>query len=82
MNLESKSIMSLDEVKAVEHLLKTLDRFGLMPPYLITIEKWPKAYHYGGGDVEYEEPQRAYGAMIIRIIGKSIFRIEVLDDEL
>lgn len=80
MKLESRMAMSLDEVKAVEQLMKTFDRFGMMPPYLITVEKWPKAYISDWSEIEYDAPEKTYG-VIIRIIGQQIFRIQVVEDE-
>lgn len=79
MKIESRMVMTLDEVKAVERLIKTFDRFGLMPPYLVTVEKRPKPYISVWSEIEYGEPERTFG-VIIRIIGDKIYRIEVIGE--
>lgn len=36
------SRLSMEKVRAMESLLKTCDRFKLMPPYVVMLERWTK----------------------------------------
>ena len=63
--------MTLNQVNAVEHLLKTLDGFGLMPPYLVLFELNP----------EGEGAAAAY-RVLIKVVGqKELYVIEIEEEE-
>ena len=68
---------------ALTRFLMTLDRLGLMEPYLITVEMKPKAYLNKWSNIEYEKPEKVYG-MVIRIMNDKgvIRRITIEEDEI
>ena len=74
--------MSQRKANALEHFLRTLDRFGLMEPYIVTLEMKPKSYLNKWSDIEYEEPEKVYG-IVIRIMNKDgiVKRITIDDDD-
>jgi hypothetical protein len=65
MDLRTK--LSQRKARSLEQFLKTLDRFDLMPPYLVTLEMKPKTVLNRWSNIEFEEPQRVYG-IVIRIM--------------
>ena len=69
------------KARALQLLIKTLDRFGLMEPYLVTVETKPGASLDRYSDIIYDQPQKVYG-IVIRIMTKDgvIRRITVDDD--
>jgi hypothetical protein len=75
--------MKLSEHKArsLEQLIKTFDRFGLMEPYLITIEMKPGASLNKYSDIIYDQPQKVYG-LVIRIMNEEgiVRRITIEND--
>lgn len=75
--------MKLSEHKArsLEQLIKTFDRFGLMEPYLITIEMKPGASLNKYSDIIYDQPQKVYG-LVIRIMNEEgIVRRITIDND-
>lgn len=81
MNIEIRMKMTMDEVKAVERLIKTFDAFELMPPYLITVEWKPTpAYISDTSNIKVDLPHETFG-VVIRIINKSIYRIQIVEKE-
>jgi hypothetical protein len=80
--MESRLKLSREAARALEHFLKTLDRFGLMCPYLVTVEMKPAAYLNRYSNIEYSKPERVYGC-VIRIMDKdgTIMRITIDDQD-
>ena len=78
MGIEVVLKMSGDKAKALERMLKTLDRNGLMPPYLVMAEVSPKITWCGeGGSGEVDHRH----IVTIRVVGEKIYRIEIVEDE-
>lgn len=75
--------MKLSERKArsLELFIRTLDRFGLMEPYIITIEMKPRSYLNKFSAIEYEQPERVYGVVIRIMTDKGITKRITIDDE-
>ena len=70
------------KVKALEQLLKTFDRFEIMPPYLVHVEMKPTSYLSNLNDIEYEQPEIVYGVVIRIMIDKgTTMRITIDEDE-
>lgn len=80
MSLEVRMKMTSEKVKALEQLLRTFDRFGLMPPYLVTVNIKPSAAYVSDTSLIKNMPYKRSFGVVIRIIGDLIYRIEV-DDE-
>jgi hypothetical protein len=71
MGIEKRTIMTLHQANATEHLLKTLDKLGIMSPYLVM-----------GHLVNEEEDTYPIYKIVIRIVGqKCIHVIEVGDED-
>ena len=78
MGIEVRMKMSINKAASVERLLKTCDRFDLMPPYLVMAEVSPKITWCGeGGSGEVDHKH----IMTIRVVGEKIYRIEIEGDE-
>ena len=74
--------LSTHKARALESLLKTLDRCELMEPYLITVEMKPGASLDRYSDIVYDQPQKVYG-IVIRIMSNSgiVKRIQIDDSD-
>ena len=70
-----------DKVNALDQFLRTIDRLGLMPPWILTVEMKPRAYLNKLSAIEYEEPEKVYG-VVIRIMSSEgiIMRIQIEDE--
>jgi len=81
--MESRTKLSTLQARALELFLKTLDRFDLMGPYLITVEMKPGTSLDRYSDIVYDQPQKVYG-IVIRIIGNKNYtlRITLSGDEI
>jgi hypothetical protein len=66
---DSRTKLSARKAKALEQFIKTIDRFGMMEPYLITIEMKPGTSLNKYSDIVYDQPQKVYG-IVIRIINQ------------
>lgn len=82
MFMDSRTKLSESKARALEQLIKTLDRFGLMDPYLITIEMKPGTSLNRYSDIVYDQPQKVYG-IVIRIMNEEgiVRRITIENDE-
>ena len=82
MFTDSRTKLSEHKARALEQLLKTLDRFDLMEPFLITVEMKPGASLNKYSDIVYDQPQKVFG-MVIRIMNKDgiIRRIQIDNDD-
>lgn len=80
MHMEKRTRLSRCKALSLEKLLKTLDRFSLMHPYVITAEMKPRTYLNKLSSVEYEEPEKVYG-IVIRIINKEGIILRITIDE-
>jgi hypothetical protein len=68
--------MTMDEVRALEHFMKTCDRFGLMPKYVLMIEWWTKNIgHWGYVDTN----KRELGVTIM--MEGNLYKIKIVGDE-
>lgn len=77
-SIETTRVLKWDEVKVLEAFLKTLDRFGMMPPYLVMMHKWPRSLYISG---EQLNPVKEYD-VTIRIVGEGIHKIIIEDEDL
>lgn len=69
--------MTMEEVRLLESLLKTCDRFGLMPKYTVMLERWTKNI----GHWSYVDSVRRALGITISVVGEVPFRIEIVEDE-
>lgn len=76
------SVVKLNQrsADALIHFIKTLDHFGLMWTYAVTMEMKPKAYLNSMSNIEYEKPEKAYG-YIIRIMNPEGTKLRIQIDE-
>ena len=82
MHTDSRMKLSERKARTLEQFIKTLDRFGLMDPYLITIEMKPGASLNKYSDIIYDQPQKVYG-LVIRIMNREgiVRRIQIDDSD-
>lgn len=73
--------MSECKVRSLELFIRTLDRFGLMEPYIITVEMKPRSYLNKFSSIEYEQPERVYGVIIRIMNDKGVTKRIIIDDE-
>lgn len=76
MRDEMDRVMTMDEVRLLENLLRTCDRFGLMPKYLLMIEWWTKNI----GHWSYIDTNKRELGVTIMMEGK-MFKIRIVEDE-
>lgn len=80
--MDSRTKLSSSKAHALENLIKTFDRIGLMLPYLITVEMKPGSSLDRGSNIIYDKPQKVYG-LVIRImdIDKTTLRISIDEED-
>ena len=78
--MESRLKLSSLKVRALENLIKTFDRLGLMDPYIITVEMKPTTYLNKHSNIEYEKPERMYGVVIRIMNHDGVVRRITIDD--
>ena len=78
--MESRTKLSEHKARSLEQFIKTLDRFELMEPYLITVEMKPGASLNRYSDIVYDQPQRVYGIVIRIMTSEGIVRRIQIDD--
>lgn len=70
------------QARALEHFLKTLDRFDTMEPYIITAEMKPGTSLNKYSDIVYDQEQHMYGLVIRIMTSEGIkIRIQINDEE-
>lgn len=79
--MESRVKLSERKARSLERFIKTLDRFDLMPPYLITVEMKPGSSLDRGSNIVYDQPQRMFGIIIRIMTDEGIIRRITIDEE-
>lgn len=79
--MESRVKLSKSKARSLEELIKTFDRFGLMEPYLITVEMKPGASLNKYSSIVYDQPQKVYGLVIRIMTEEGIVRRITIEDE-
>lgn len=77
-SIEVKMKMSSEKARDVECLLKTCDRLGLMPPYLVMAETTPSISWVGPEGCGFIDHKHI---VTVRIVGEKIFTIEIDRDD-
>ena len=79
--MESRVKLSERKANSLEKFIKTLDRFELMPPYLITVEMKPGTSLNRYSDIVYDKPQKVFGIIIRIMTDEGIIRRITIEDE-
>lgn len=72
--------LSERKVRSLELFMKTLDRFDMMEPYLITVEMKPGSSLDRYSDIIYDQPQKVFGIVIRIMTDKGIIRRIAIDE--
>lgn len=78
--MESRTKLSERKARSLELFLKTLDRFDLMEPYLITVEMKPGSSLDRYSDIIYDQPQKVFGIVIRIMTDRGIIRRITIDE--